>query len=131
MRYWATQIAVSAFFAIALPVTGVVLIMLKPDEGGMGLIVFLAGVAFSACTIWLLTRFFSFTTQQRAIYGWVLNQQRAQTTGHATVSAAARTGRVAMSIAERAARGQAGRSELVALQKLRPEIPHPGELPVD
>ncbi len=129
MRYWATQFGVSAFFALTLPVLGMVLIILNPDEGGMGVIVFLAGVAFFACAIWLLNRYLSMTTQQRAIYGWAVEQQKAQTIGHVTVSAAARTGRVALGIAERAARGKASRSELENLQKLRPDNPYPGELP--
>ena len=129
MRYWATQIGVCAFFALTLPALGVVLFMLKPDEGGMGLIVFLTGVAFFAVTIWLLNRFLSMTKQQRAIYGWAVEQQNAQTVGHVTVSRAASTGRVALGIAGRVARGEASRAEIENLQKLRPEIPYPGELP--
>ena len=117
--YWITQIAVSALFGVGLPILGVWMFSLKPDEPGMGLIMILIGLAFLACLIWLLRAFFGMSKKQRAIYAWAIGQQ---TSGSRSVGSDA----AAMSIAAKAKDGTLSPDELEALQALRPGVPYPG-----
>ena len=118
--YWITQIAASALFGIGLPILGVWMFDLKPDEPGMGLIMILIGLAFLGCLIWLLRAFFSMSKKQRAIYAWAIGQQ---TSGS---SRSVGSDAEAMSIAAKAKDGTLSPDELKALQALRPEVPYPG-----
>ena len=118
--YWITQIAASALFGIGLPILGVWMFSLKPDEPGMGLIMILIGLAFIGCLIWLLRAFFSMSKKQRAIYAWAIEQQSSRNSRSVGSDAAA------MSIAAKAKDGTLSPDELKALQALRPEVPYPG-----
>ncbi len=75
--YWATQFAVCGFFAVALPVLGVVLIHLEPEEPGRGAIMVLASLPFIACLIWLVVMYRRMSSAQRTIYAWAITQQHA------------------------------------------------------
>jgi hypothetical protein len=123
--YWATQITVSAVFAVS-GIVGGPFIMAYSDDPGYGLIFFLAGVAFLVCLIWLIGQLVGKTKEQKAIYAWaIMQQQSIRPTGDAAVA----SDMVAMLAAARARDGKSSRAELERLQALRPEVAYPGTLP--
>jgi hypothetical protein len=123
--YWATQITVSAVFAV-FGIVGGPFLMAYSDDPGYGLIFFVTGVAFLVCLIWLIRQIVGKTKQQKAIYAWaIMQQQSIRPAGDAAVA----SDMVAMLTASRARDGKLGRAELERLQALRPDVPYPGTLP--
>jgi hypothetical protein len=123
--YWATQITVSAVFAV-FGLVGGPYVMFNSDDPGYGLIFFLMGVAFLVCLIWLIRQIVGKTKQQKAVYAWaIMQQQSIRPAGEAAVASDV----VAMLAAARARDGKSSRAELERLQALRPEVPFPGTLP--
>ena len=122
--YWVTQIAVSAFAAIAAPTLGIFLFIVEPDEPGMGLMLFLIGFMFLGCLVWLIRAYRRMSTTQRAVYAWAITQQHGS----------ADQGRISsdlemMASAAKASKGQLTHDELLNLAAMRPENPYPGTMP--
>ena len=123
--YWATQITVSAVFAVG-GIIGGPYVMATSDDPGYGLIFFLGGLLFLVCLIWLIRQVVGKTTQQKAVYAWaIMQQQGVRADGNAAVA----SDMVAMVNAGRARDGTLSRAEVERLQALRPDVPYPGTLP--
>lgn len=115
--YWATQFAVCAVFAVALPAIGWFFIV-GTDEPGRGVILIFCGLLFVACLVWLIRAYRRMSATQRAIYAWATTQQHA-----AGVSSD-----VTMDLAARAQAGTLRADELQWLIDLDRENPYPGVL---
>ena len=114
--YWATQFAVCAVAAVALPALGMFFI-LGTDEPGRGVILIVCGLLFVGCLIWLIGAYRRMSSTQRAIYAWAITQQHA----------AGVSGDVTMEMAGRAQAGALRPDELQWLIDLNRENPYPGD----
>ena len=114
--YWATQISVSAFFALALPALGMFFI-LDTDEPGRGVILIFCGLLFAGCLVWLTVNYRRMSSTQRAIYAWAITQQHA----------AGVADNITMEMAGRAQAGTLRPDELQWLIDLNRENPYPGD----
>ena len=114
--YWATQLAVCAFFAIALPILGWFFIA-SSDEPGRGVILMLCGLLFAGCLVVVTVRYARMSATQRAVYAWAITQQHA----------AGVADHITMEVAGRAQAGRLRPDELQWLIDLNRENPYPGD----
>ena len=122
--YWVTQIAVCAVASVAAPALGIFFFTYEPAEPGKGVMLFLIGLLFLGCLIWLVRTYRRMSTTQRAVYAWAITQQHGAAAGSGIASDAAM-----MASATRAKNGELTRDDLLRLQALRPENEYPGTLP--
>ncbi|WP_104164121.1 hypothetical protein [Cryobacterium sp. N22] len=120
--YWVSQIAVSAFAAIVAPTCGIVLFIV--DEPGKGVMLFLIGIMFLACLVWLVRAYRRMSKTQRAVYAWAITQQHG-TNDQPGVGSDFEM----MACADKASKGRLTRHELLHLAARRPENPYPGTMP--
>ena len=126
--YWATQITVSAVFAVG-GIIGGPFVMATSDDPGYGLIFFLGGLLFLVCLIWLIRQVVGKTRQQKAVYAWaIMQQQSVRSRGEAAVVSSI-GGVAAMITAARARDGKLSLREVERLQAMRPDVLFPGTLP--
>lgn len=116
--YWATQFAVCAIFAVALPALGLFFIV-ATEEPGRGVILMFCGLLFVGCLVWLFVKYRSLSATQRAVYAWAITQQHA----------AGVASDITMEIAGRAQAGTLRPDELQWLRDLNPANPHPADTP--
>ena len=100
--------------------------MLDTEEPGRGVIYFFIGVLFLPVFLWLLRKYLRSSKKQRAAYAWVIMQQNSELQADGLNP---RNDAWAMHMAERARTGTITASEVADLQRLRPDVPYPGDTP--
>ena len=124
--YWKTQIIVCGLGALLGIAGGPIAIVLDREEPGRGVIYFLIGLLFLPFFISLLRKYLTSSKKQRAAYAWVIAQQQSELQADGLDP---RNDAWAMQMAERARTGRIAASEVADLQRLRPEVPYPGDAP--
>lgn len=134
--YWAGQMIVCLLFGVGGIVYGSIVLGTDFEpEKGRGLMGFLIGVGFLATFYWLVKSYRRGGPVGRAVYAWAIMQQhdysparlRAQFGDASQVGADV----LRMRVAAKARDGQLTADELHALQQLRPDVPYPGQWPVE
>ena len=124
--YWRSQITICGLGALLGIVGGPIALVLDTEEPGRGVIYFLVGLLFLPFFISLLRKYLTSSNKQRAAYAWVIAQQQSELQADGLDP---RNDAWAMQMAERARTGRIAASEVADLQRLRPEVPYPGDAP--
>jgi len=124
--YWKSQIVICGLAALLGIVGGPIAVVLDTEEPGRGVIYFFIGVLFLPFFISLLRKYLKSSKKQRAAYAWVIMQQNSELQADGL---SPRHDAWAMHMAERARTGTIAASEVADLQRLRPDVPYPGDTP--
>ena len=124
--YWKSQIVICGLGALLGIVGGPIAVVLDTEEPGRGVIYFFIGVLFLPVFLWLLRKYLRSSKKQRAAYAWVIMQQNSELQADGLNP---RNDAWAMHMAERARTGTITASEVADLQRLRPDVPYPGDTP--
>ena len=124
--YWKSQIVICGLGALLGIVGGPIAVVLDTEEPGRGVIYFVIGLLFLPFFISLLRKYLKSSKKQRAAYAWVIMQQNS---GLQADGLNPRNDAWAMHMAERARTGTITASEVADLQRLRPDVPYPGDTP--
>ena len=124
--YWKSQIVICGLGALLGIVGGPIAVVLDTEEPGRGVIYFFIGVLFLPVFLWLLRKYLRSSKKQRAAYAWVIMQQNSELQADGLNP---RNDAWAMHMAERARTGTIAASEVADLQRLRPDVPYPGDTP--
>ena len=124
--YWKSQIVICGLAALLGIVGGPIAVVLDTEEPGRGVIYFFIGVLFLPFFISLLRKYLKSSKKQRAAYAWVIMQQNSELQADGL---SPRNDAWAMHMAERARTGTIAASEVADLQRLRPDVPYPGDTP--
>lgn len=124
--YWKSQIVICGLGALLGIVGGPIAVVLDKEEPGRGVIYFLIGLLFLPFFISLLRKYLKSSKKQRAAYAWVIMQQNSELQADGLNPG---NDAWALHMAEQARTGKITASEVADLQRLRPDVPYPGDTP--